>query len=210
MVIILVTGFEPFGEYKTNPSQEIAQNLDKKRINGFKIIGRVIPLRYKEIQSLIHSHIAENDPDIILALGQAPRPSISIERVAINIADVSKIGYNCGSAPKDEKLVEEGPVAYFSTLPIRKIQEYLRKHNIPCYISNSAGTFGCNQIFYYMMNYLEESSRLAKVQAGFIHLPLTPEQVISSPHSANMELQLMKRAIDLIIEYLVQGDKRND
>ena len=210
MALILVTGFEPFGEYKSNPSQEIAQFFDKKRINGFKIVGRVIPLRYKEIQKAIQSLIEENNPDIILALGQAPRPSISIERVAINIANVSKTGYNCGSVPKDERLMEEGPVAYFSTLPIRQLQEYLTKHDIPCYISNSAGTFGCNQIFYHMMYYLEESSRIAEVQAGFIHLPLTPEQAISSPHSATMELQLMKRAINLIIKYLAQIDIRTD
>jgi len=91
MALILVTGFEPFGEYKSNPSQEIAQFFDKKRINGFKIVGRVIPLRYKEIQKAIQSLIEENKPNIILALGQAPRPSISVERVAINIAIMSLI-----------------------------------------------------------------------------------------------------------------------
>ena len=210
MAIILVTGFEPFGEYKTNPSREIAQNLDRKHIDGFNIIGRVIPLRYREIQTAIQNHIEEYKPDIILALGQAPRPSISLERVAINIADVSKTGYNCGSVPKDEQLIEEGPVAYLSTLPIRKLQEYLTEHKIPCYISNSAGTFGCNQIFYHIMHYLEKTRRLTEVQAGFIRLPLTPDEAVSSPQSASMDLPLMSRAIELIIEYLVKTDQRND
>ncbi|MHA1215089.1 MAG: pyroglutamyl-peptidase I family protein [Candidatus Hodarchaeales archaeon] len=199
---VLITGFEPFGNYKENPSQEIAEGLNGQEINGYLIIGKSIPLRYKEIQEEIIGHIEGINPEIIINLGLAPRPSIALERVALNIADVTRSAYNCGSRPEDEKLVEDGPTAYLTTLPIKKIKEHLNSKGIPCFISNSAGTYGCNQIFYYTMNHLDRISRLDSVKAGFIHVPLTPKLAIENFRLCSMDLSLMKKAIWLTLEFL--------
>ncbi|MHA1974073.1 MAG: pyroglutamyl-peptidase I family protein [Candidatus Hodarchaeales archaeon] len=201
---VLITGFEPFGNYKENPSQEIAKELNGQEINNHLIVGKTVPLRYKEIQAEIIRHIEENDPEIIINLGLAPRPSIALERVALNIADVTTSAYNCGSRPEDEKLVEDGPTAYLTTLPIKKIKGHLNNKGIPCFISNSAGTYGCNQIFYYTMNYLEKVSRLGSVKAGFIHLPLTPKLAMENFRLCSMDLSLMKNAIWLTLDLLTQ------
>ena len=146
--------------------------------------------------------IKEINPTIIINMGQAPKNSISFERVAINLADT--IGsYNCGSKPQEEQLEEDGPAAYFSTLPLKQLVQYLHQNNIPSAISNSAGTFGCNQVFYHTMHFLAKSShKMRKTIAGFIHLPLLPEQVLTSPQSSSMDLQSMKKAITLVIKYL--------
>jgi pyroglutamyl-peptidase len=199
---LLLTGFEPFGGYQINPSDAISQQLDKKTINNVKIIGKTIPLRYKEIRHIITKLIEETNPEIIINMGQAPRSSIAFERVAVNLADVSKGAYNCGSIPDEEPLIEGGPVAYFSTLPLKKLVKYLTARNIPCYISNSAGTFGCNQIMYHTLNYLDINSLNNSIIAGFIHLPLLPEQTLNTPQSSSMSLNLMKKAIELVIEFL--------
>ncbi|MFX0049662.1 MAG: pyroglutamyl-peptidase I [Candidatus Hermodarchaeota archaeon] len=199
---LLLTGFEPFGGYQINPSDVISQQLDKKTINNVKIVGKTIPLRYKEISPIITELIEETNPEIIINMGQAPRSSIAFERVAVNLADVSKGAYNCGSIPDEEPLIEGGPVAYFSTLPLKKLVKYLRAKKIPCYVSNSAGTFGCNQIMYYTLNYLDIKSLNDSIIAGFIHLPLLPEQTLNTPQSSSMSLNLMKKAIELVIEFL--------
>ncbi len=199
---LLLTGFEPFGGYKINPSEVIAQKLDGKTFTNIKVIGKTIPLRYAEIQSIITRLISEIKPDIVINTGQASRPSISIERVTVNFADASKVAYNCGAKPNEEIIVEGEPVAYFSTLPVKQIANYLQKNDIPSYVSNSAGTFGCNQLIYHTLNYLDSSSQLDSVLAGFIHLPLLPEQVVGSPQSSSMSMDVMKKAINLVIELL--------
>ncbi len=204
---LLLTGFEAFGGYKINPSDIIAQELDDMTFTNIKVIGKTIPLRFTEIKPTITRLIDKTNPDIIINTGQASRPSISIERVAINLADASKVAYNCGTKPNEEILVEGEPVAYFSTLPIKYIEKYLKKNDIPCYISNSAGTFGCNQLMYHTLNYLDTSSQLESVLAGFIHFPLLPEQIVDSPQSSSMSLDVMRKAINLVIECLETLDE---
>jgi pyroglutamyl-peptidase len=202
MIKLLLTGFEPFGGYKINPSEVIAQKLDSRVISNISVIGKTIPLRYKEICTFTYQLIEETNPSFIINLGQAPRSSIAIERVALNLVDASKVAYNCGSTPDNKSVVEEGPVAYFSSLPVKKLTEFLLANDIPSYVSNTAGTFGCNQIMYCTLNYLHQHSLDKSVKAGFIHLPLLPEQTINSPQSASMSLEMMLKAIELIIQYL--------
>ncbi len=202
MVKLLLTGFEPFGGYKINPSEVIAQKLDGKTISKISIIGKSIPLRYKEICGVVQQLIKESAPSIVIHMGQAPRSSIAIERVALNVADASKVAYNCGATPDNQAVVEGGPVAYLSSLPVKKLTRFLLENKIPCYVSNTAGTFGCNQIMYCTLNYLHQQSLDNTIKAGFIHLPLLPEQTTNSPQSASMSLDMMIKAIKLVIEYL--------
>ena len=202
MVKLLLTGFEAFGGYKINPSEEIAKNLDGKEISDIEIISRTIPLRYTEICSTIVHHIEEINPTIVINMGQAPRPSIAFERVGINIADCKKSAYNCGSKPVEATIIEGGDTGYFSTLPIQKLTKYLQDRNIPCYISNTAGTFGCNQIMYCTLHFISTTPRYNLIKAGFIHLPLLPEQAINSPQSSSMSLENMTKGIELVIKYL--------
>ena len=141
----------------------------------------------------------EHNPDIIINMGQATRSAISIEKVAINLVDASKVAYNCGSKPDEEILIPEGPDAYFSSLPVKRLVSHLKENDIPSYVSHSAGTFGCNQIMYYTLHNLSKTN---KFQGGFVHLPLLPEQAIKSPQTPSMGYLIMKKGIQLIIEKL--------
>ena len=190
---ILLTGFEPFGGSTVNPSISACRRLEGKRVNGFEIVVEEIPLRFHEIRSAIEEHIARLDPAAVICTGQSSRALISLERVAINIAD-ARIPYNCGTHPVDERLNGEGPAAYFSALPLREILEAVKEAGVPVGISNSAGTFGCNQIFYHLMDY---RSRLGlEIPAGFIHVPCLPEQAINKA-KPSMSLDLMVEALKL-------------
>ena len=197
---LLLTGFEPFGGFKNNPSDMLAQELNGQIINSIQVIGSTISLRYKEIQAQITNLIEKHQPSIVINMGQATRPAISLEKVAINLADASKIAYNCGSKPDEEILIREGPDAHFSSLPVKELVNHLKENNIPCYVSHSAGTFGCNQIMYYTLHYQSNTSNSR--QGGFIHLPLLPDQTVKNPQAPSMGYETMKKGIQLIIEKL--------
>ena len=197
---IILTGFEPFGKSDVNPSILACQEYDNERIGEYIVQSFEIPLIFSRIKDEIITLITKN-PVAIICMGQSPRAVISLERVAINIADVSKTAYNCDTKPTDEILEIDDPAGYFTTLPIRQIKEKLEKEKIPCEISNSAGTFGCNQIFYHLMHNL--AKRDLTIPAGFIHVPSLPEQVIGK-NMPSMSLNTIKNGLKIILQTLIE------
>jgi pyroglutamyl-peptidase len=195
MKTILLTGFEPFGDSDVNPSIEACKKLDGNEYNGCKVVVREVPLRYKEIRSCLESHIKETDPSAVICTGLGGGPTINLERVALNLAN-ARIPYNCGDKPVEEPIMEDGPVAYFSTLPLRKMLEAVENVKVPIKISNSAGTFGCNQIFYDLRNHIETNN--LDLIGGFIHVPPLPEQAMKRK-SASMSLEYIVRALDAVL-----------
>ena len=198
---IILTGFEPFGGSDVNPSILACQSFSKKSIGGYEIKTIEIPLHYKEIKQNIESILIKEKPEIVICTGQSPRSVISLERIAINIASLEKTAYSCGTKPMDEILDISGREGYFSTLPIRKIKDCLEENKIPCEISNSAGTFGCNQIFYHLMQFINNNE--INILAGFIHVPSLPEQVISK-NIPSMTLELIIRALEIAIKTTIE------
>jgi pyroglutamyl-peptidase len=190
---ILLTGFEPFGGSTVNPSISACKKLLGKQIGGFEIVVEEIPLIFKEIRGSVEGHIERHKPTAVICTGQSGRGSISLERVAINVAN-ARIPYNCGKQPVDESLSEEGPAAYFSALPLRDILGALKEAGVPSAISNSAGTFGCNQIFYHLMDYRAREG--LDIPAGFIHVPSLPEQVVHK-ETPSMALDLIIKALEV-------------
>lgn len=194
-----MTGFEPFGGSDVNPSILACRRLEGRTFNGFKVEVGEIPLRFNEIEQRLVDLIETHGPSAVICTGQSSRAYISLERVAINMADASRIPYNCGAKPRDQRIVDDGPVAYFTGLPLRTLLEKLREARIPAEISNTAGTFGCNQIFYLLMNHLER--RRLDIPAGFIHVPSIPEQVFDRK-LPSMSLDTTAKALEVVVETL--------
>ena len=201
---ILVTGFDPFGGEKINPALEVIKLLPQKiGDNEIKILE--IPTVYKKSLEKIEEEIKIFNPDFILSIGQAGgRADITIERVAINIDDF-RIKDNEGNQPIDEKIFEDGDSAYFSTLPIKAIQNEIEKNKIPASISNTAGTFVCNHVFY-GVRYLAEK-KYKNIKSGFIHIPFLPEQVLGKNNLPSMSLETILKAITIAIEIILENNK---
>lgn len=203
---ILITGFDAFGGEKINPASLILDRLPDE-IDGNKIEKLIIPTAFFRVADLIESKIVDLRPDIVISLGQAGgRSDITVERVAINIADAS-IADNDGKKPIDEKIRWDGENAYFSTLPIKALVENLRKNEIPASVSNSAGTFVCNFVMY---NDLYFASKYKNISAGFIHVPYLPAQVIDKKGMASMSLDEMVRAVEIIIKTSADYKNKED
>ena len=197
---ILLTGFEPFGGSDVNPSILVCRNLEGTEINDYKLVVEEVPLRYEEVQPTLIDAIRKHEPKAVISTGQSGAPHLSIERVAINITH-ARIPYNCGFQPKDKTIIEGGPAAYFTRLPYRETLEALKEAKIPAHLSNSAGTFGCNHIFYLLMNYVKENG--LDIPAGFIHVPPLPEQVLEK-RTASMTVDLITDGLRVAAETVVQ------
>ena len=133
---------------------------------------------------------------MVIALGQSGgRPGLSLERVAINVDDY-RIPDNDGNRPVDEPVVEGGPAAYWSTLPIKDMVRAMWEAGVPASVSNSAGTFVCNHLFYRLMRFLEDEGNVRR--GGFIHVPYMMEQAerLGQP---GLPLEAMARGLEAAI-----------
>ena len=194
---ILLTGFEPFHEYKINSSWSLVDSF-KNTTSDFECIKLLLPVEFKTVSNLVSEILKQYQPDIVLAFGQCTGDSIRIERVALNIDD-ARTADNNSYTPTDEQIHADGKNAYFSTLPIKVIQQAVAAKNIPVVISNSAGTYVCNHLFYELLYWCDKLSLPTKI--GFVHLPRLPEQVIGT-QNPSMPLQQMQIALHEIIKIL--------
>lgn len=194
---VLVTGFDPFGGEAVNPALEAIKQLDGKMVAGARVVTRELPtVRWKAIEGL-KTAIHEVQPTLIIAVGQAGgRMDITPERVAINVDDF-RIADNEGNQVVDERIAPDGPAAYWSTLPIKKIVADLRAAGIPASVSNSAGTFICNHLFYGLMHELAVEGNVRR--GGFIHIPYLPEQAAKLTGQPSMALETIVRGLTAAI-----------
>jgi pyroglutamyl-peptidase len=192
----LVTGFEPFGGDRVNPSFEALRRLPP-RFGGIDIATRALPVGYGAALPALREAIAAVVPDIVLSVGLAGgRAELSLERIAINIDD-ARIPDNDGSQPIDRPVVAAGPAAYFATLPIKAAVAALREAGLPAAVSNSAGTFLCNHVFYGLMH--EAAIGGARFRGGFLHVPYLPSQAAGAPGAPSMTLEQIVEGIAIIL-----------
>lgn len=199
MKTVLLTGFEPFGGESLNPSEEIAREINGATIARHQVVGALLPCVFGTAVKELKHQLKLHEPTLVICVGQAGgRVDITPERVAINLDD-ARIADNAGQQPVDRPVVKDGPVAYFSTLPVKAIVQDLRRHDIPASLSQTAGTFVCNHVFYGLMH--ELALHRTGVRGGFIHVPYLPEQAKAG--QASLPFETMTRAIRLAIETAV-------
>ncbi|MES2900698.1 MAG: pyroglutamyl-peptidase I [Pseudomonadota bacterium] len=196
---VLLTGFEPFNQEPINPAWEAVRALEGWAGEGFTVQVRQLPCVFGEAIGAVREAITQLQPDVVIAVGQAGgRVDLSVERVAINIDD-APIMDNAQRQLVDEAVVQGGPVGYFSTLPIKAIVTALRAAGLPASVSQSAGSFVCNHVFYGLMHHTAG----LPLRAGFIHIPFLPEQAARFPGAPSMALSEMVRGLKLAVEISV-------
>ncbi|MCY7305342.1 MAG: pyroglutamyl-peptidase I [Rhodoferax sp.] len=185
---ILLTGFEPFDGDAVNPSWLLAQALHGRQVAGHRIVASRLPTAFGASAALLARLIQVHRPALVLCLGLAGgRQALSLERVAININD-ARIPDNLGGQPVDTAVIPNGPAAYFSSLPIKAMLLAIRETGVPAEVSNSAGTFVCNHVFYALMHLLTTGRGLRRVRGGFMHLPWLPGQALAHQSAAGVAL----------------------
>ena len=206
---LLLTAFEPFAGEAINPSTEAVRRIAGIDFPDALVLVAELPVdRYRAIDIALELMRAGH-PDIVIMLGEAgARYRVTPERVAINVDDF-RIPDNAGNQPSDEPIIEGGPVGYFSTLPIRAITDRINKAHIPAAISNSAGSYLCNRLFYSVMHAISVAP--LPTIAGFIHLPYLHDQAINKYSDVpSLSRESIVEAVRLAIEVSLSSESRDD
>ena len=191
---VLVTGFDPFGGSAVNPSWDAIHALNGREIHGHRIVGGEIPTIFGTSLLRLEALMDEHQPRLVILTGQAGgRGAISLERVAINVND-ARIPDNLGAKPIDVPIVPDGPAAYFTKLPIKAMLQALLDAGVRAEVSQTAGTFVCNQTFYGLMHLLARP-RWQGTRGGLVHVPWLPEQ-----GQPSMRVEEIVRGLSLAIE----------
>jgi pyroglutamyl-peptidase len=173
--VVLMTGFDAFGGEALNPSWLAVEALHGRRMLGHRVVAAQLPTVFDTSREALATLLAKHQPALVLCVGQAGgRANISLERVAINVND-ARIADNAAARPVDTPVVAGAPAAYFSSLPIKAMYAALKKAGIPAEVSQTAGTFVCNHVFYGLMHLLATGG-MPGTRGGFIHVPWLPAQ----------------------------------
>jgi pyroglutamyl-peptidase len=166
---VLLSGFEPFDRAATNSSWDAVQRLAAEWQGAASLVTELLPVEFGTAWQRLDAAIARHSPDIIIAVGLADgRTAITPERIAINLAD-ARIPDNAGTQPRDLPVVEQGPAAYFSGLPVPEIVDAIRAEGIAAEMSLSAGAYVCNDLMYRLLHEVHRDR--PGLVAGFIHVP---------------------------------------
>ncbi|WP_347110636.1 pyroglutamyl-peptidase I [Paenarthrobacter sp. S56] len=200
--MILLTGFEPFGGESINPSWLAVQRAaELLRAEGQRVVPVELPCVFGESAKLLDEAIGEYRPKVVLSAGLAGgRSRLSLERVAINCDD-ARIPDNKGQRPIDQEVVPGGPAAYFSTLPIKAALRNLQIEGLGAEVSQTAGTYVCNHVFYALMHSLATKDG---IRGGFVHVPYASEQLPSGNASPSMPVEAMAGGLAVVVRTTIQ------
>lgn len=195
---ILLTGFEPFDGDAVNPSGEAAKQLDGRAVGECVVRSVILPVQHEAARAVVAPLLAAAGLVAVVHLGLAGgRARVSLERVAVNVMDYSRPDAH-GQVLRDVPCVPDGPAAYFSTLPLREMLAALTAEGIPAAISNTAGTYLCNDVSYTTLHAL--ARRGLTIPAGFVHLPFLPSMVAAHGlEEPSMDLAVMARAVEVAL-----------
>ena len=192
---LLITGFDPFGGEQINPSWEAVKALPDQ-IREYQITKLEIPTVFGAAAKKVLDAALKLSPDVILCVGQAGgRRAVTPEVVAINLREAG-IPDNAGNQPVNVPVVQDGPTAYFSTVPVREMVQAVRSEELPAALSYSAGAFVCNDVLYRLLHHFHGTS----VRVGFIHVPYLPQQATNGQPS--MPLDQITKSLAIAISAL--------
>ena len=198
---ILLTGFDAFGGESLNPSWLAVQALHGCQIARHRVVAAQLPTVFGDSLQQLKTLLKQHQPAMVVCVGQAGgRSAISLERVAINVSD-APLADNAGVQPIDTAVVPGAPAAYFTSLPIKAMLAALQRAGVPAEVSQSAGTFVCNHVFFGLMHALATQRTLRHMRGGFVHLPYLPEQGVPG-----MALDEMVRGLRLALRCALLAD----
>ena len=191
---LLLTGFEKFLSFPTNPSEEVAKRLKGRKVGKYQCDSITLPVDFEESVAILSDTLEKGSYDLALSLGLAySREVISLERVALNLIDDGVRKNNKGRIIEDKQILSEGVNAYFASLPLKKIQLALNEAGLKSELSLSAGSYVCNLVMYHLLHFQNTIS--PSMLAGFIHIP--PDA--SLKRESKWTLDQLEEAIHIVI-----------
>ncbi len=202
---IILFGFEKFGSLTCNPSQLVVEELARQDQPdpGYELITLVLPTEYAASEEIIKNLIQENNPSLVVGLGvSASRQTICLERFALNIDDVD-VADNAGCVRSGNEIEPGGPAALTTTFDLPPILKKLTDRGIAATISNHAGTYVCNHVYYQALRTLQTEN--GRARCVFVHLPGLGDEILAgTDKSSQWTTPKLVEAVELVILELVR------
>ena len=201
---VLLTGFEPFGNYKENSSWAVAEKVAACGVCNTNVMARRLPVSFAGVAKALRDAVEECSPDVIVMLGQSANIDyVKLERIAINMMD-SALADNDGCTADEEPISMDGVAALFTNVDVKQLCKTLIKENINAKVSNSAGLYVCNRLYYEALLLCKEKG----IKALFVHLPLYEGQPSATEDQPTMLLDDMAMVIETIIHKIIYTDAK--
>lgn len=202
MPTVLLTGFEPFDGNTSNPSWTAVQEVRKRWTGAAEIEVRQLPVDFASVDGALRAALTEVNPDIVISVGLAGgSEAIRVERIAINVDD-ARIPDNSGFQPVDEPIIDGGPAAYFSTIPVKSAVASVREAGVPAVVSQTAGTYTCNHVFYLLMHELQQRPG---ARGGFVHIPYSPAEATGTDRPS-LPLEQLTTGLTAVVAATLKND----
>ena len=169
----LLTGFGPFGNVVSNPTERLLQHFASEEAPGHDLSFCLLPVSYTRASRLLREAIdrggCQGRPfDTVLMLGVAARsPHWRVERYGRNVC--GDLRDADGQMPLSPLLAPGAPEALPVTLPVEPMFQALTQIALPAVFSDSAGAYLCNVALFTALQHLQATGHPAK--AGFLHVP---------------------------------------
>ncbi len=202
---ILLTGFEPFGKYSENSSWKVAAEIAVNGVPGAVLTVRLLPVSFAGVGVALRKAVEECCPNVVLMLGQAAGVDyVKLERIAINMMDAAGAD-NDGYTADEEPIYADGPAALFTIMDIKGLRRAVEEQGIAAKVSNSAGLYVCNRLYYEALRLCNEKPGM---KALFVHLPFYEGQPSATAGQPTMLLGDMVKAVRIIIGSIMQEIKK--
>ncbi|MCT1910247.1 pyroglutamyl-peptidase I [Brachybacterium paraconglomeratum] len=201
---VLLSGFAPFDGAATNESWEAVREAVPALVaRGVDAEAVELPVEFGTASERLEEAVRGLRPRLVVAVGLAAgRTAITPERVAINIRD-ARIPDNAGASPVDEPVVPGAPVGRFSTLPVKAMVASIAADGLPAAVSQTAGTYVCNDVFYALQHLLATDPALEGIRGGFVHVPSA--SVVDSPTAARALVRMVEVALSTEADVRLAG-----
>lgn len=153
---ILVTAFKPFNNFEKNYSMEVLKYVEA-------VDKEILDVVYDDCYYELKSKYKLDDYDLIIATGEArSRDKVTLETQAVNISSCSLYDNNNILKTNEVILKDEENILY-TEVDLTKIKERVT-------LSNDAGKFVCNNIYFHLLSEYPSKSL-------FIHVPNCSDMV---------------------------------
>ncbi len=165
----LITGFEPFGDNATNPTQRLVEVLSTdyaaSRQDCARLRAQLLPVSFTRARTQIQRLAAQFRPRIVLCTGLSTEArSLLVERIAVNEQAGAD---NDALALSGAKVDAAGADGLFATIDAARLSDFLAQRGLKTEISWHAGTYVCNTALYTAV----QSASQYGGKAGFLHVP---------------------------------------
>ncbi|WP_119679761.1 pyroglutamyl-peptidase I family protein [Indioceanicola profundi] len=202
---ILLTGFEPFLTHAANPTALLAERLDGAEVAGARIHGVKLPVAFDRAADAFVEAFQAVRPDAVLLFGLAySYDEVRLERLALNLDDAASPDSE-GAVRRNRPIVADGPMGYWSSLPVDLILDRLNSAGLTAKPSRDAGGYVCNHLFFRVRHWLETQG--LDIPAGFIHVPPTPDLLTPADRGrrTGWPLEGIEQAARLVVETVVDS-----